>query len=214
MKKPNSNDVVEVIKRRKSVRCFKQNDSISKEDLDLILESAKYAPSARNLQPIEYIIIKDPQKKDEFSKICRQNQPSNAPLVIGVVGNLNISKKLGRISSHDVTTEYKGTHIFIYMDAAAAIQNMLLTSTSLGIDSLWISSFDEKETYRILDLPEDYIPLAILCFGHRLKEPFSPKKRSIENRLYFDSFRSKKQDLSYLEQCKLINEAKGELSRY
>jgi len=208
-------DFEDIIKNRRTVRCFKEQDKISDEDIKTILESARWAPSAKNLQPLEYIIIKDESIKKELSVACRQNQPEKVPLVIGVIGNLNISKKIGKISTHDTTTEYKGTHIFIYMDAGAAIQNMLLTATKKEIDSLWISSFDEKEIYRILKLPEDYIPLAILCFGHRAKPPFAPKKRTIEERLYLNQFdEGKKQDLSYLEECKLINEERGELGKY
>ena len=207
-------EVNDAIKNRRSVRCFVEDDTISKDDINSILESAKFAPSAKNLQPIEYILIEDKEIKKELSIACRQNQPEKVPVVIAVIGNLNISKRLGKISTHDTTTEYKGTHIFIYMDAGAAIQNMLLTATSLGIDSLWISSFDEKEIYRILKLPEDYIPLAILCFGHRLKPPFAPSKRDIKDRLFINHFENKPQDTSYLEECKLINEEKGELKRY
>jgi nitroreductase len=206
---------MDIIKNRRSVRCFKEQDTISDEEAHIILESARWAPSAKNLQPLEYILIKEESIKKELSKACRQNQPEKVPLVIGVIGNLNISKRIGKISTHDTTTDYKGTHIFIYMDAGAAIQNILLTAQDRGIDSLWISSFDEKEIYRILKLPEDYLPLAILCFGHRDKPPFSPKKRTIEERLHTNCFdEGKKQDLSYLEECKLINEPRGELGRY
>jgi len=209
-------DLNEIIKNRRSVRFFKEKDDIiSDEDTRLILESARWAPSAKNLQPLEYILIKDDKIKKELSVACRQNQPEKVPLVIAVVGNLNISRKIGKISTHDTTTEYKGTNIFVYMDAGAAIQNMLLTATSKNIDSLWISSFDEKEIYRILNLPEEYIPLAVLCFGHRGKPPFSPKKRTIDERLYINKMdKEYKPDLSYLEECRLINEERGELGKY
>ena len=204
----------EIIKKRRSVRCFKRKDKIAKDDIEHILEAAKWAPSARNLQPIEFIIIDDQNTKKALSGACHQNQPEQVPLVIAVIGNLDVCRKLGQISSHRVTTSYKGTHVFIYMDAGACIENMLLQATSRGIDSLWISSFDNEAVAEILLLPENYLPLAIVCFGHRLMPPFSPQKRKIEDRLYFNHFENKKHDFSYLEECKLINEEKGELARY
>jgi nitroreductase len=207
-------EIIDAIKTRKSVRCFKKNDAISKADILSILDSAKWAPSAKNLQPVEFIVIEDGPIKEALSVACHQNQPKQVPVVIAVIGNLNISRKMNKISTHNKTTNYKATNIFIYMDAAAAIQNMLLTATSLGIDSLWIGSFDEKMVRQVIKLPAHYTPLAIVCFGHRLASPFAPRKREIRERLYINYFENKVQDMSYLEQCKLINEKRGELKRY
>ncbi len=206
--------LITVINKRRSVRCFKRKDRIAKNDIKLILEAAKLAPSARNLQPIEYIIVEDQDIKKSLSGACHQNQPELVPLVIAVIGNLSICEKLGQISSHRFTTSYKGTHVFIYMDTGAAIENMLLQATSLGIDSLWISSFDNEAVAKTLKLPKNYLPLAIVCFGHRLMPPFSPPKRKIEDRLYLNHFKNKQHDFSYLEECKLINEENAELARY
>jgi len=223
------------IKKRKSVRCFKEKDSIPEEDVVLILESARYAPSAKNLQMTEFIIANSQEIRDKLSELSNQNQPSIVPLVIVIIANLNIIKKMDDISPQltignfmKVIKNYdqilkKTKHIisipkktvsFAYMDAGASIQNMLLTATELNIDSLWIGNFNFNEVSRLLKLPENYIPLAILCFGHRKKPPFSPEKRSIEERLYYDTFEKKEQDFGYLEECKLIKHPDGEMKNY
>ena len=102
--------------------------------------------------------------------------------------------------------------MFIYMDAAAAIENMLLTATSLGIDSLWISSFKDKQISELFKLPEKLIPLALICLGQRIKPPFNPPKRELRERIYLNKFEERHKDFSYLEMCKKINEENGEYS--
>ncbi len=201
----------ELIRKRRSVRSFQQNDVISRHSLGLILEAAKHAPSARNLQPLEFIILKDEKQKERIADACRQNQPKTAPLSILVVGNLELAGKVGEISSHDITTKEKGEKMFIYMDAAAAIQNMLLTATALDIDSLWMSSFDDATITKAANIPKSHIPLAVISFGHRSKQPFSPAKLNIGERTHYDYFSKKEADLAYLETCRQINEPNGEL---
>ena len=71
---------IEIAKRRRSVRDFKERDEISNKDRNLILEAARWAPSAKNLQPIEYVIVKDGDVRKGLSAACHQNQPEKAPL--------------------------------------------------------------------------------------------------------------------------------------
>jgi len=150
-------EVIDAIRSRRSVRFFKEGDEISKTDLRVILESGRWAPSAKNLQPIEYIIVNDRGVREKLSRACNQDQPSKAPAVIVVLGNLQISAKLGEIAANPSSTSYRSTHMFIHMDAAAAIENMLLTATSMGLDSLWISSFADNDVHAALELPEHKI---------------------------------------------------------
>ena len=206
--------IIEILKKRRSVRFFDSSFKVSDKQIKLILESARWVPSARNLQPLEFIQVTDPNIKSKLNKICRQNAPELASVLIALVGNISIVNKIGKISTHDVTTESKGRCMFLYLDAGAAIQNMLLTATSLDLDSLWISSFDEKGFYKVFNLPENYVPLAIVCIGKQKMSPFSPSKRSIKERLHMNIFEEKDADLSYLEECKIINEEFGELKRY
>ncbi len=203
-------DVLDAIKQRRSVRFFKDNDEISKEETKLILEAAKWAPSTHNLQPIEYIVLHDKSVKKAVTAACNQNQPMKAPLAIVILGNMHLAAKLSEVTTHATSTAYRGTHMLVHMDAAAAIQNMLLVATSLGIDSLWIGSFVDHKIHEVLELPEHLVPLAILCFGHRSRPPFNPHKRPIEERLYSDRYKLKHQDMSYLEECRLINSEFGE----
>ncbi|MBT7903315.1 NTP transferase domain-containing protein [Candidatus Woesearchaeota archaeon] len=195
---------------RRSIRMFKENDYINKQQIMTLLEAARWAPSAKNIQALEFIIIDDIDIKEKLSVYCQQIQPKVCPTSILVIGDLELAGRVGEISTHSCTTKERGQNMFIYMDAAAAIQNMLLTATALNIDSLWISSFNDKKIIDLFNLHSNWVPLALICLGHRTKPPFNPPKRSISERIYLNKFEERNKDFSYLEICKKINEENGE----
>jgi len=201
---------IQEVRERRSVRFFKEKDTISEKNIATILEAARHAPSAKNMQPLEYIVITDQEIKDGLAEYCQQPQPKICPVSVVVVGDLELAGLVGEISTHTHTTKEKGQYMFLYMDAAAAIENMLLTATSLNIDSLWISSLEAEQIGGLLRLPLHMVPVAAVCLGHRTKPPFTPKKRDLKERLHFNEYRLKEKDMSYLEDCKMINEEHGE----
>jgi len=206
--------LMDIIKRRRSVRSFLQEYPITDEQISQLLESAKHVPSARNIQPLEFIVVRDKEILKAMCEPCQQSQTSMVNATIVIVGDVVLARKVGQLSSHSATSGEKGDTIFIYMDAAAATQNICLAATAMGLDTLWISSFHEKLLANILKLPETYRPLVVIPIGKRKHEPFSPPKRSIKERTHFDTFKRINHDFSYLDVSKLINEAEGELKNY
>jgi nitroreductase len=201
----NYGNLCKIIENRRSIRDFKEDFTVSKEDIQRILLSANLAPSARNLHPLEYIIVTEPELKYKLAKACRQKQPSQVSTNIIVIGDMELAGKIGEISPHDVTTKEKGISRFVYMDAAVAIENILLTATSLEIDSLFIGSFDDAEMCSLFDLPQGFIPIAVICLGKRKKDPGNILRREIQDRIHINKFSSKKHDFSYLEYGGKIN---------
>ncbi|MBM3308988.1 MAG: nitroreductase family protein [Candidatus Altiarchaeales archaeon] len=201
--------VLRAIKSRRSIRDFKERLPIKKEDLQVILEAARWAPSAKNLQTTEYIIVKDDGKKRKLADIACQDQPMRAPVCIVLVGDLKRAALCEKVSYHALTTAERGRDMFIYLDAAAAAQNMLLAATELGLGSLWISSFDDKELVKLLKLPEHYKPIAIMCFGNPLYEDVEvPPRRSLEEVLHLDEWSQKEHDPTLIEYSKKVNTPK------
>jgi nitroreductase len=200
-----SKRLLDIIKSRRTCRFFKPGGEVPDRDVKLILEAARWAPSARNLQPLEYLIIRDPEKKKLISDYSRQNQPTDAPVVIVVIGDLKRAKSVGDVSPHETTTYFKGLKMFLYMDASASIQNMLLMAESLGYNTLWIGSFDEDGLEAFLKLPERFIPVSIICIGKRSREIQVPPKRVIDTRVHYEMWQPKDQDESHIGFSKKIN---------
>ena len=57
-----------LIKKRKSIRAYK-NDIVSEEDIQTLLEAARWAPSAGNKQPVEIVIVKSVEQKEKLIEV-------------------------------------------------------------------------------------------------------------------------------------------------
>jgi nitroreductase len=147
-------DVFEAVQKRRSVRAY-ESTPIPKEKLEKILEAARLAPSAGNIQPWHFIIVTELEKRQKlaqaqapFAKFLKE-----APVVIVGCG------------------DQKASPGWFMVDVAIAMQNMVLTATSEGLGTCWVGSFDENEVREMLKIPENYRVVALLALGYP-KEKF------------------------------------------
>ncbi len=148
-------DFFEVVKKRRSIRKFKNVD-VEKEKVDKIIESAMYAPSARNRRPVHLIILDDREKIKKLKEI-RSGAFSfleSAPLAIVVT-----------VENYD-TWESDGAIVATFIQLAA---------TALGLGSCWghIANRVEDETKRFLGIPEDKKVLCVIGIGYPDEEKSS-----------------------------------------
>ncbi len=148
-------DVKEAVLRRRSIREF--NDKpITDESIRELLESAMAAPSARNMQPWEFYVIKNKSLQKQL-RGALPNANMNSSLIIIVAGNDQ------RGLTHQVNDYW-------IQDCSAAIENMLLTATSLGIASCWCGLFPMAERVEkvkeILGTADGIIPMALIHLGY------------------------------------------------
>lgn len=165
------NQVLEVIKKRRSVRAFKK-EAIPDEVLLQILEAARWAPSAGNLQPWHFVVVKNNDVK-RLLAIAALNQMfiAEAPVVIVVCTIPTVSA-----SRYGV----RGEKLYCIQDTAAATQNMLLAAASLGVGSCWVGAFDEDRVRTLLKLPNYVRPVAIVPMGYPAKIPSPPGRRGLK----------------------------------
>ena len=86
-------DFFDTVDERRSVRNFLP-DSVAPEVLDRCLDAARKAPSSSNLQPWEFVIIRDPAVRAEANKVCLSQQAAvTAPVLIAVVAHKDTWKR-------------------------------------------------------------------------------------------------------------------------
>jgi nitroreductase len=140
-------DVFEAVKIRRSIRAYKSTP-VSKEKLEKILEAARLAPSANNIQPWHFIVVTDPEKRAKLAKAPFAGFLKEAPVVIVGCGDQKASPK------------------WFMVDVAIAMQNMVLTATSEGLGTCWVGSFNEDQVREMLKIPENYRVVALLALGY------------------------------------------------
>lgn len=178
----------DIVNERRSVRSFIEKE-VPYKLIYKILEYGHAAPTAGNIQPWEFIIIKDEEQKravvdTTFIGNNEQNgRPQqwmlSAPYFIAVCGNGNKTKE-----------RYGDTSLesLLYLDCSACIENMLLGAVYLGLASCYVSGFRKSELSRVLNLPEGYEPIALLPIGYPAEASFKRPKINIKDILHEEAY--------------------------
>lgn len=172
-------DLLDCIKSRRSIRRYK-NTPIPEKVLQNILESAIWAPSAKNLQNWEFIIIKSQESKEKLLQ-CLFNHKFilEAPVIIIICSNLK-----------DIKTEFGevGEKIFAIQGTSAAVENILLYAHSLGLGTCWIGAFEPDRLSKLLKLPSHIRPDAIISLGYPDEKPDIPERISYREKTWLERY--------------------------
>jgi len=179
-------DLFEAIRNRRSVRAFKP-DPVSDELLTKILDAARWAPSAGNCQPSDFIIVKDPEVKRELCVAALyQEFIEEAPVNLVVCANEERSAG---------TYGNRGRKMYCLLDAAAAIQNLLLAVHALGLGACWVSAFRNEEVTKVLNLPERVRPIAIIPVGYPAEKPLPTNRIPLEELVHRERYEPERESL-------------------
>jgi len=172
-------DVFEAIKGRRSVRAF-TNQPVSSEEITKLIDAARHAPSAGNIQPWEFVIVRDPKIKRGLSAAALdQTFIEEAPVVIVVCANQLRSRS---------RYESRGVNLYCLQDTAAATQNMLLAAYALGLATCWVGAFQEEEARKGLNIPSGVRPVAIIPIGYPAEKPMSRSRRPLSEIVHYETF--------------------------
>lgn len=167
--------ILKIIKERRSIRGF-QKKEIPREVINKLIEALIWAPSAGNLQSRKFYFIFNSGTKEKLAKAALdQNFIAEAPLVVVGCTNDGISWRYGE----------RGKKLYSICDVSASIQNMVLVTHKEGLGSCWVGAFNEKEVTKILDLPENLHPIAIVPLGYPAEKPSPPLRVSKEEAVEF-----------------------------
>jgi FMN reductase (NADPH) len=174
-------ETIDLLKNRMSLRKY-SDKPITKEHLDIILESTMRAPTAGNMMLYSVIVVKDEEKKKTLSKTC-DNQPfiASAPVVLIFLADMqrwfdyynycNV-KEYCEKKGLEFNAPDEGDLILAASDAVIAAQNAVVAGEALNIGSCYIGDIIENwEIHRdLLKLPPWTFPVAMLCMGYYSEE--------------------------------------------
>jgi nitroreductase len=164
-------DTLTVIHNRKSVRNY-TGESVTPDQLEILLKAAMAAPSAVNCQPWEFVIVTDRKTLDRLGDVlpyAKMIYKAGAAIIV-----CGIPAK-----AHKNFVEYA------IIDSTLASQNILLAAEAIGLGAIWTAAYpypDRMKSVRsILNIPSDVIPLNVIPIGHptgedKPKEKFNPNK--------------------------------------
>jgi len=157
-------DVEEAIYKRRTIRRF-QKKPIDLEILKKLIDFARVAPMARNVQALEFIIVKDKNICSELFKLInfagslpeeqRTPEPGREPSAYIIV-LLNTSIKQS----------------YVDFDVGAAVENILLGAIKYGIGSCWMGNINIRKIQKLLDIPNHYQIKHVISLGYPDEESF------------------------------------------
>lgn len=155
-------DTLEAILKRKVQRAFASRP-VEADKLAKIVEAGRHAMSARNLQPWQFIVVRDRERLKSMGALC-----STGRFVADAPSAVVILKDLGNTRWGDV-------------DCAQAVQNMATAAWALGLGTCWVGNFDQDKLKQMLAVPEGWAIFTILPFGYA-DEKNPPQARPLKKR--------------------------------
>lgn len=187
----------DLIIRRRTIRQFK-SEPLSQELLGRIVNAGRLAPSAGNQQPLEFLVVNEPQ-------LCHRVFPYlNWAAYISPKGNPKPGQEpvayiitLVNLSIRSQGYEY---------DVGAAMENMILAAWAENVGSCWLISINREKIAALFEIPESYRVDCVLALGYPAEIPIVEifqgsirywlddegrlhvPKRSLESVIHFNRF--------------------------
>lgn len=160
--------ILDIIRSRRSVRAYTA-ERIPADRLEKLLEAARLAPSARNLQAWKFIVVDDETIRKQLVPACN-NQPSvaTASHVIAGIGDPSLKW-------HQV-------------DLAIALEHIVLEAAELGLGTCWIGAFSEEEVKKVLKVPADKKVVALLTVGYPAENPAARPRKAMDEIVSYNEY--------------------------
>jgi nitroreductase len=190
------NETLKTISDRHSVRSFAK-DEVSEEEIRVLLHAANAAPSAHNQQAWRFIILRG-EKKQELAQLvttCSAAFPRpaaallrmgaksilSAPVVIAVANTGDLIRHGTDLFKVEKETAHDFFRTMEIQSSAAAVENILIAATSLGLGTVWLGVLYliKDDVLRFLGEPEGEF-MAVVPVGRPVKVGSGPQKQPVE----------------------------------
>jgi nitroreductase len=158
--------VLDAIKKRYSCRSY-LDKPIEQNKLDEILEAARLAPSAKNLQDWRFVIVTDKAKKRQLA------EAANNQKFLENVGAIIVACS---VSSHIMRCGQPIGPI----DIAIALEHISLQAAQSGLATCWIGLFYPEKVRPILGIPEDVAVIELMALGYPADKPPVPNRQPLD----------------------------------
>jgi len=169
-------DSQEIFRRRRTVRLYQQKP-VSDEMLSALIDAARLAPCAANLQRLRFVVARSPELVSQLLPLTRWAKlvaPTRTP-VKGLTGP----------AAFIAVTAPEGCGAIIHADAGAAIASMQLAGAAMGLGTCWLASVERPEAKAVLNLGDDVELLYLVSCGWPAESPVLDDNAS-ETAYYLD----------------------------
>ncbi len=167
--------VLEAIRQRYSCRAYRDRP-VEQDKLAQVLEAARLAPSARNMQDWRFVVVTDSQTKRHVAEVT--NRPdvfAKAGAIIAACSNSDYVMRCGQAIGP--------------IDVSIALEHICLQATELGLGTCWIGSFDPEKVRTILGIPADIAVIELMTVGYPADSRPEPKREPMGKIVSYESWK-------------------------
>lgn len=157
-------DFLKLAQTRRSVRVF-ADKAVDRKTLEYVMECARVAPSAVNLQPWHFYVVSSSEAQDKLKQTYSRDWFNHAPLYI-----------LGCIRHDQSWHRRMDGKDHGDIDIAIATEHICLAAAEKGLGTCWVCNFDSRLCHELLSLPENEEAAVIIPIGYPGDEPEGVKR--------------------------------------
>jgi nitroreductase len=165
-------EVLEAIRTRRAIRRYKK-DPVPQELLEQVLEAGRWAPSAGNSQPWDFIVVNEPELKRRVARCF-------------MWGHFLVEAPVGIVVAVD-----QWRTGCPWQDGAIAAYSMWLAAHGLGLGSCWINPTTNDDTVKeLLGIPANKEVICVLSLGYPAQSAVSQRRR-LKDIVHFEKYGNK-----------------------
>jgi nitroreductase len=174
--------LLELFKSRRSIRQYRP-DPVPDELLEQVLEAGRWAPSASNRQPWDFVVVRDKTIHHEVAQhaayyFIKWAHVEKAPVLIMLCGNAG-----SRVYQQ-----------FLHEDIGLAGGQMMLQAKSLGLGTCWLGGVDRKAIGDVIKVPENVQVVGLLTLGYPAEDPAPPRRKPLNEIVHYDTYGNQSKD--------------------
>lgn len=168
-------DSLELLKTRRSIRKYIEDKEVEKEKIDKCLEAARWAPSASNKQPWQFLIVTDIKKREKLAELHPYAKFVKMSPVVFIP-----------LSDPEIHPKYH------HADTALATMQFLIEAHAQGLGTCWAGAIDtpfEKDIKELLGIPDKLKVVALVAVGYSAFEsPPKKTRKDLEDLVHYEKF--------------------------
>ena len=198
-------NLLKIIQHRRSVRVYKTG-KVTDQQLNLILEAARWAPSGANTQPWEFVVTRDRKKMKQVREIYSnewRTRKKEDPVhykglkkdYVGDVSVLVLACGDARTKQVYLTTRQPSDREKLFQASIAnSVQQMMLAAASMNLGTVWVSVREEvePELRELFKVPDELRLLWVMPIGHASSWPKAKPRRPVSAFTHYEVYDRKK----------------------
>ncbi len=171
--------IEEVVNTRKSVRKY-LNDPVDNQVVKKVMESARQAPSWKNLQCWRYILVEKEENREKLAESLPSANPARggivqAPLTVVLCAN------------PEESGVSQGKEYYL-VDAGITMDHLVLAAAAQGLGTCWVAWFKEDPIKELLNIPDPYRVVAMTPLGYPAKEPKDQPRKELSEIVFAEEW--------------------------